>query len=79
MATKVQQNTLNLLLLHRDLIRVDDIELAAIIISSSIEDIVHTIIFSEVSFDQTRLVTELVDMISRYLYTINLYKFLPHQ
>jgi len=67
---KIQQNTLNLLHLHRKLIRVDDIETAAIIINRSIEDIVHIIIFAEESFDQTRLVSELVDMISRYLFSI---------
>ena len=67
---KIQQNTLNLLLQHKDLIRVGDIETAAIIISRSIEEIVHTIIFSQVPFDQTRLVTELVDMISRYLFAV---------
>jgi len=67
---KIQQNTLNLLHLHRELIRVDDIETAAIIISRSIEDIVHIIIFAEESFDKTRLITELVDMISRYLFSI---------
>ena len=67
---KVQRNTLNLLLLYKEFIRVDDIEMAAIIINRSIEDIVHTIVFRAVPLNQDRLVTELVDMISRYLFAI---------
>ena len=49
-------------------LRIKDIPAAAVIIQKSIEEIIHTIIFSEIEVDKERLINELTDMLNRYLF-----------
>ena len=65
---RILENTLKTLKQYKDYIRVEDLETAAVIVYRCIEEIVHTIKFSKSTTDENRLVNELVDMISRYLF-----------
>ena len=65
---KILKNTIKLLSVYHNNIRIKDIEAAAVIISRSIEEVVHIIKFDKPRIDETRLTNELVDMIFRYLF-----------
>lgn len=49
-------------------LRVNDIEATAVIVQKSIEEIIHTIIFSKIEVNDERLINELTDMLYRYLF-----------
>jgi AcrR family transcriptional regulator len=65
---RILENTLKTLKQYKDHIRVNDIEAAAVIVHRGIEEIVHTIKYAKLKTNENRLVNELVDMISRYLF-----------
>ena len=67
---KILQNTVKMLYQYKENLRVKDIEAAAVIVNMSIEETVHIIKFTESSVNEIRMKNELVDMISRYLFTI---------
>ena len=55
---------------YKEKIRVKDIETAAVIVNKSIEETVHIIKFTKSNLNEKRMKRELVDMISRYLFTL---------
>ena len=67
---KILQNIVEMIYQYKEKIRVEDMEAAAVIVNSSIEETVHIIKFTKPNISKTRIKNELVDMISRYLFTI---------
>ncbi len=67
---KILQNTVKTLYQYKEKIRVKDIEAAAVIVNMSIEETVHIIKFTGSDVNEIIMKNELVDMISRYLFTI---------
>ena len=67
---KILQNTVKALYQYKEKIRVKDIEAAAVIVNMSIEETVHIIKFTGSDVNEIIMKNELVDMISRYLFTI---------
>ena len=65
---KLLQNTVETLFQYKEKIRVKDIEAAAVIVNTSIEETVHIIKFAKPNVNKIRIINELVDMISRYLF-----------
>jgi hypothetical protein len=53
---------------YRDKLRVEDVEAAAVIIGLAIEETVHTITISRPPVQPERLISELADMLSKYLF-----------
>ena len=53
---------------HKDKIRVDDIDSAAYIIHKTVEETIHAIKIFHVAPDEKRIISELEDMICRYLF-----------
>lgn len=52
---------------YQALLKLRDIDTAVFIIQSSIEAVVHEIVFFSSDFDQNKVITELVEMISCYI------------
>ena len=67
---KILRNTMKMLHQYNEKIRVKDIETAAVIINMSIVETVHIIKFTKSNVNEKRMKEELVDMISRYLFTL---------
>lgn len=59
---------INLLQQHKQLIRVDDIEAAAIMLFRISDEIIHRIMIHKDAIDEDRLLKELEDMICSYLF-----------
>ena len=59
--------TRRMLLAWRDRIRLDDIEAAAVVIQRATEEIIHTVLFSDVPVSRKRLIDQLIDMQFHYL------------
>ena len=53
---------------YRDRLRVEDVEAAAVIIGLAMEGVVHTITISQSPVQPERLISELADMLSKYLF-----------
>lgn len=53
----------------RENLRVDDLEAAAYVISSAVEEVVHSIKMFDAPMDEARLAAALADMIHSYLFT----------
>ncbi len=49
-------------------LRIKDIDAAAVIIQAAIEEIVHTIVYSDYSISDERIINELTEMLFRYLF-----------
>jgi AcrR family transcriptional regulator len=60
--------TYNHLKIWQDQIRVKDLDVASFIIYTATKNIAHAVIFSKVDIKEDRLIRELVDMITRYLF-----------
>ncbi len=67
---KILQNTVKMLHQYKEKIRVKDIEAAAVIVNMAVEETVHIIKFTKPNVNEMQLKNELIDMISRYLFTI---------
>ena len=67
---KILQNTVKMLFQYKEKLRVKDIEAAAVIVNMAIEETVHIIKFTKPNVNEMQLKNELIDMISRYLFTI---------
>jgi AcrR family transcriptional regulator len=51
-------------------IRIKDFDTAAVIVQKSTEEIVHTILFSDLNISDKQLIDELTDMLYRYLFKV---------
>jgi len=60
--------TKRMLFTWRDKLRVEDIEAAAVVVQTSTEETVHTVLFSKQNVPKERIIGELTDMLSRYLF-----------
>ncbi|MBN2040467.1 MAG: TetR/AcrR family transcriptional regulator [Spirochaetes bacterium] len=60
--------TKTLLHIWKDQLRIKDIEAAAIVVQTSIEEIVHVLIFSKHKAKNKKIIDECTDMLSRYLF-----------
>ena len=56
------------LLSRIDNLRISDIETASVLIQTTLEEIVHIIVFSDVTISKEKLINETTDMLYRYLY-----------
>jgi AcrR family transcriptional regulator len=53
---------------YRDKLRVEDVEAAAVIVGLAMEEVIHTITISRPPVQPERLISELADMLSKYLF-----------
>ncbi len=65
---RVIEVMVKLLTPHQEELRVRDLEAAAHVVVSAVEEVVHSILLHSTNVDQDRLLDALADMIYRYLY-----------
>jgi hypothetical protein len=52
----------------KDTLRIKDIDAAAIVVQTSTEELVHTLMFSKCKVSAERIISELTEMLFRYLF-----------
>ena len=52
----------------KDTLRIKDIDAAAIVVQTSTEELVHTLMFSKSTVSGERIINELTEMLFRYLF-----------